>query len=321
MSTCSQQELKYSQDTVCPQVIALSGVGVGTNFSCMATTKMPYIFLTGNTQVFPRYRLYTTDKNKGGFFETTGKDDGNGVWHGQISSDNRIWIDNITDTALRNFRENYGDDTIVKDDIFSYCYGILHSEGYRSKYKNDLTKELARIPLAPDFWAFSKIGEQLADLHCGYDKLDGWEEDKLRWEMTSDAQEYLMKVASGDTSSLPEILDKDEDGRKFLNPLYCPKKMQWGDDGSTLKINDHITIRNIPPGAHSYRLAGKSPLQILVSEYYPKKHKATGIVNDRNLLFKDAPHQLLHRIRQLIQVGVETTALLSQLPEEFETAE
>lgn len=274
------------------------------------------------SQCFPRYRLEKPkEKTQGGGFESSDAENGNGLLHGQPAGEGRVWVDNILGSTLIRFREHYEDDKIVKDDIFDYCYGILHSEGYRTKYKNDLKKELARIPFAPDFWAFSKIGEQLADLHCGYDKLDGWEEDKLRWEMTSEAREYLMKVEAGDTSSLPEILDKDRDGRKFLNPLYCPKKMQWGDDGSTLKINDHITIRNIPPGAHSYRLAGKSPLQIFASEYYPKKHKATGTVNDRNLLFKEAPHQLLHRIRQLIQVGVETTVLLSQLPEEFETLE
>ena len=39
-------------------------------------------------------------------------------------------IDNISDEALRRFREAFGDQ-ITKDDIFYYVYGLLHSPEYR----------------------------------------------------------------------------------------------------------------------------------------------------------------------------------------------
>ena len=65
-------------------------------------------------------------------------------------------IDNISDTALRAFRVRYNDNTITKDAIFDYVYGVLHASAYRERFANDLAKELPRIPLAPDFHAFAK---------------------------------------------------------------------------------------------------------------------------------------------------------------------
>ena len=58
-------------------------------------------------------------------------------------------VDNITDTALRRFRVEYGDKSITKDVIFNYVYGVLHSPHYRDRFTNDLAKGLPRIPFAP----------------------------------------------------------------------------------------------------------------------------------------------------------------------------
>ena len=68
-------------------------------------------------------------------------------------------IDNISDTALRIFCEHYPDDTITKDAIFDYVYGVLHAPSYREMFANDLSKEIPRIPFAPDFHAFAEAGK------------------------------------------------------------------------------------------------------------------------------------------------------------------
>ena len=81
-------------------------------------------------------------------------------------------IDNISDTALRAFRVRYNDNTITKDAIFDYVYGVLHASAYRERFANDLAKELPRIPLAPDFHAFAKAGRELAELHLGYETCE-----------------------------------------------------------------------------------------------------------------------------------------------------
>jgi len=55
--------------------------------------------------------------------------------------------ENITDWALEHFRKHYGDEKITKWDIFHYVYGVLHHPEYRSKYAENLKRELPRIPL------------------------------------------------------------------------------------------------------------------------------------------------------------------------------
>src|SRR5262249_53046270 len=73
--------------------------------------------------------------------------------------------ENITDWALQQFRTYYADKKISKWDIFYYVYGLLHHPGYRTKFADNLKRELPRIPFAPDFRAFATAGKQLAALH------------------------------------------------------------------------------------------------------------------------------------------------------------
>ncbi|MBX3083651.1 MAG: DUF559 domain-containing protein [Anaerolineae bacterium] len=57
--------------------------------------------------------------------------------------------ENITDWALTQFQTHYADPTITKWDIFYYVYGILHHPEYRTKFADNLKRELPRIPFAP----------------------------------------------------------------------------------------------------------------------------------------------------------------------------
>jgi len=82
--------------------------------------------------------------------------------------------ENVTDWAQEHFGEHYKDEKITKWDIFYYVYGVLHHPEYRSKYIEDLKRELPRIPLAKDFWGFSKAGKELARLHIDYENLEPW---------------------------------------------------------------------------------------------------------------------------------------------------
>src|SRR5205823_1856720 len=79
------------------------------------------------------------------------------------------WQDNISDFALKAYRAAYPDEKIGKEDIFYYVYGILHSPEYKTRFAADLKKMLPRIPMAEDFWAFSKAGRKLAEIHLNYE--------------------------------------------------------------------------------------------------------------------------------------------------------
>jgi predicted helicase len=71
--------------------------------------------------------------------------------------------DAITEEGLAHFQTTYPGETITKDDLFYYVYGLLHSEDYRSRYADNLSKELPRIPAvkkAADFWAFVAAGRK-----------------------------------------------------------------------------------------------------------------------------------------------------------------
>ena len=81
-------------------------------------------------------------------------------------------VDNISDTALRNFRVHYNDSTITKDAIFDYVYGFLHDSRYRERFVSDLAKEMPRIPLASEFYTFVEAGRALSELHLGYDTCE-----------------------------------------------------------------------------------------------------------------------------------------------------
>ena len=81
-------------------------------------------------------------------------------------------IDNISDETFSRFGTAYPDETITKDDIFFYVYGLLHSPEYREAYAADLKKMLPHIPFAQDFRAFADAGRALSDLHLSYETAE-----------------------------------------------------------------------------------------------------------------------------------------------------
>ena len=49
------------------------------------------------------------------------------------------------------FKKHYHDNTITKDAIFDYVYGILHGPSYREAFANDLSKENTAYPIRSGF--------------------------------------------------------------------------------------------------------------------------------------------------------------------------
>ena len=198
-------------------------------------------------------------------------------------------VDNITDTALDDFRQHYGDDQITKDSIFDYVYGVLHAPAYRERFANDLSKELPRIPMAPEFDAFAAAGQRLMELHLGYESCP----------------EYPLEV-------------KVPKGEK-LGPEHCrigKSKMRWLENKSVLKVNDRLRLAKIPAEAHEYVVNGRTPLEWFIDRYRVTKDSRSGIVNDPNGWFDD-PLDLITAFKQIVHVSVETVRIVASLPPPF----
>ena len=196
-------------------------------------------------------------------------------------------IDNITDAALRAFRAHYADPSIDKDAIFDYVYGALHAPEWRKRFANDLAKELPRIPFAADFHAFARAGRSLAALHLGYET----------------APEYPLELEfAGLGPPQPDHFRLGPARMRFAGPAR-----------TALRINEHITLQNIPAEAHRYTVNGRTPLEWLIDRYRQTRDPQSGLANDPNASFP-TPEALIPAIRRAVRIGVDTAKIVSNLP-------
>ncbi len=128
------------------RVICFSGKSSSKPFQVMATTRLYEHDLLEKTQCLPLYR-YTENGER---------------------------VSNITDWGLRQFRESYGDDSISAEDLFAYTYATLHDPVYRESYAGDLRQEFPRLPFHDDFREFARLGQELLDLHIGFESVKPW---------------------------------------------------------------------------------------------------------------------------------------------------
>ena len=123
------------------KVISFTGVGSNKAFAALAIDRLVERQFLGNMQCLPLYR-YASDGER---------------------------VSNITEWGLRRFREHYRDDAISTEDIFAYAYAVLHNPEYREKYAVDLLREFPRLPFYEDFSAWVGMGQELLDLHIGFE--------------------------------------------------------------------------------------------------------------------------------------------------------
>lgn len=202
--------------------------------------------------------------------------------------------DAITDAGLAHFQSAHMTESITKEDVFYYVYGVLHSPDYRERYADNLGKELPRIPrvkTAKDFWAFCKAGRKLGDLHVGYE----------------DVPEYDATI---------------EGPAKPTREHYRVEKMRFGKadggkDKSVIHYNGHLTIRGIPLDAYEYVVSGKPAIEWVMDRQTVTTDKDSGIVKDANAWAAETvgearyPLSLLLRV---VKVSLETMKIVRSLP-------
>ena len=273
-------QMKYQLDRIFPdsssenRVICVPGIGSKKTFSALITDTIPDLGFNEASQCFPRYR----------YLKPTDTSDLTSTFDGIDAAPDRI--DNISDTALHAFHDHYGDDTITKDAIFDYVYGILHAPRYREEFANDLSKMIPRIPFVPDFHAFAEAGALLASLHLNYETCEQYPLE-LVFAHEGEPQPHHFQLGT--------------------------RAMRFDDEKTTLIINEHIRLSGIPEEAHRYVVNGRTPLEWFIDRYYIKKDKDSGIANDPNGWFEN-PRDLIPAIKRIVYVSVESTRIIEGLP-------
>ena len=275
---------KYQIDRIFPdsssenRLICVPSIGGKNPFSVLMTDITPDLHFNETSQCFPRYW----------YPKPPDAPDAMDALPGVEPEPSRI--DNISDTALNAFREHYRDDTITKDAIFDYVYGVLHAPSYREQFANNLSKELPRIPFAPDFYAFAEAGKALAGFHLGYESCE----------------QYLLEVLfAGEGEAQPHHFRLTE------------KPMRFADEAEAiLKINDFVSLSSIPEEAHRYVVNGRTPLEWFIDRYQIKQDSESGILNDPNGWFAN-PRDLVKAIERIVYVSVESTRIIEGLPSQL----
>lgn len=217
--------------------------------------------------------------------------------HGQCfplyiyEEDNTTKNHNIANTTLQEYQQHYAGKKITQEDIFYYVYGLLHHSGYKEKFANNLSRELPRIPMAPDFWAFSKAGRKLAKLHLNYEtcgryrlgkqknRFDGWEE-----------------IAYSKT--------KDSDGKPILDKTKLRIKIR------TTKVWVEIYDK-IP--SMTYQVNGRTPLEWIMDRY-----RRTVDTKFKSYIVKDPTAGMTERktiemIERILYVSVKSDKIIKEL--------
>ena len=268
-------------------VICVSCVSSSNGLSVSITDCIPDLHYIGDTQCFPLYWYDNSDADVIDLFnQGTEK-----------KADCYVRKDGVTDWILTTARKQYGY-KVTKEDIFYYVYGLLHSPDYRTAFATDLKKSLPRLPLvekADDFWAFSKAGRALADLHLNYETIETY-------------KKCLVLHAP--------LTNKGE------SVNYQVEKMRFGKidsktvDKSVIHYNHAITIEGIPAEAYEYVVNGKSSIEWIMERYAVTTDKKSGITNDPNDWARehDDEKYILNLLLRVINVSVQTVEIVKELP-------
>ena len=247
-------DLKQSNKVMC-----FRGLGSNKPFGGLATDKVMEHQLLMNMQCLPLYR-YTGDGER---------------------------VSNITQWGIRRINEHYrkewGEDFeaiypsgITAEHIFAYTYALLHDPVYRHKYAIDLLREFPRLPLYHDFDIWAKMGQELLDLHVGFES----------------AEPYPL-----------ERIDKSDDSKKV--------RLKPDKERGSIVLDDKTTLTGVPPDAWRYQLGSRSALEWVLDQYKEKKPRDPTIAEKFNTYrFADYKERVIDLLKRVCTVSVRTMEIV-----------
>jgi predicted helicase len=255
--------------------IVVSGVGKGRVFDAFISTKLVDIcFHTTSVILFPLY-IYTEVK----------------TLYGTVSQKQ----DNIPDQALKLFQKAPNNLNLTKEDIFYYVFGVLSTPSYVERFRNNLSKELPRVPILGSFWEISKLGRELAELQLAYQRYV-WA--VVMKEQRKKVPEYSNLTITTDENALKEYVERvrlDKENREIL-------------------INEKVKLQDIPEFALECKVGNYPPIR-WVSEYLVREEdKETGIVLDPMLRVEE----FIDIVKKLIAFSERCLEIKQQLRKIYE---
>ena len=235
----------------------------GKAFYVLVTDQTFDYHLTGDSQCLPLYR-YTADGER---------------------------VCNITDWGIRQFNDHYrqewGDDFeqlagpegITAEDIFAYTYAVLHDPAYRHEYRVDLLREFPRLPFHQDFQVWKQMGQELLDLHIGFEEAEPYPLERV--DLETDPKRVILRA------------DKDR---------------------GIIALDDKTILRGVPPEAWEYQLGSRSALEWILDQYKEKKVKDPTIAERFNTYkFADYKEKVIDLLMRVCTVSVKTVEIVGRM--------
>ena len=249
---------RYQQPQIFPdggrwenKVICFSGIASSKPFSVLAVDRLYSHDFIEKTQCLPLYR-YTPEGER---------------------------VSNITAWGLRQFREHYGDESISAEDIFAYTYAALHDPAYRQQYEIDLMREFPRLPFHEEFAPWAKLGQQLLDLHIGFESAEPFALERV-----------------------------EKDGAPGKAALKADKPR------GAIVLDGKTMLTGVPEEAWEYRLGSRSALEWVLDQHKEKTPRDPTVRDRFNTYrFADYKEQVIDLLQRVCTVSVKTVKIVDQL--------
>ena len=199
-------------------------------------------------------------------------------------------VSNITEWGIKRINDHYNKewgkdfetiypDGITAEHIFAYTYAVLHDPVYRDKYAVDLTREFPRLPLYHDFDLWAKMGQDLLDLHIGFETAEPFPLERV---------------------------DKPGDAKRVV---LMPDK-----ERGSIALDDKTTLTRVPPDAWRYQLGSRSALEWVLDQYKEKKIEDPTIAEKFNTYrFADYKERVIDLLRRVCTVSVRTMEIVDSM--------
>ena len=262
-------EMQYQLPEVFPKGAANENVAIcfcvnGKAFYALATDRVVDLHFTGDTQCLPLYR-YTAQEGR---------------------------VSNITGWGLQRINDHYrqewgshfdqmaGADGITAEDVFAYTYAVLHDPVYLHDYAVDLSREFPRLPLYRDFDQWVKMGQELLDVHLGFESAE------------------------------PYPLERQD--RADVVPQRAILKAY--EERSVIALDEQTTLLGVPKAAWRYRLGSRSALEWVLDQYKERKPRDPTIRERFNTYrFADHKDEVIDLLQRVCTVSVATMDVVDDM--------